>query len=153
MGPEERLLLELAALLHDIGHVINTIDHDKHGYYILKANPLIGLSEQQQEVVARLILYHRRSSSALDEEVSSSLPQGQRIALGKLIALLRLADGLDVSHASHITSARLLERNKHWSLVLNGRGDLMIEKWALAKRRSLFEGMFGVQLELEEARS
>ncbi len=153
LGPEERLLLELAALLHDIGHAINAIDHDQHGYYILKANPLIGLSEHQQEVVARLILYHRKSSSVLDEEAFKSLPQGERIALGKLIALLRLADGLDVSHASHVTSAKLFEKNKRWSLTLHGQGDLMIEKWALDKRRSLFEGMFGVHLELEEARS
>ena len=30
-----RLLLEAAAMLHDIGHYINTIDHDQHGYYLL----------------------------------------------------------------------------------------------------------------------
>jgi len=35
---EERLVLEIATLLHDIGHFINTIDHDQHGYYILKVN-------------------------------------------------------------------------------------------------------------------
>ncbi len=50
-----------AALLHDIGHFINTIDHDKHGYYILKANRLIGLNEHQQEMVASLVRYHRKA--------------------------------------------------------------------------------------------
>ena len=61
LGDEDRLLLEVAALLHDIGHFINTIDHDKHGYYILKANRLIGLNDHQQEMVASLVRYHRKS--------------------------------------------------------------------------------------------
>ena len=61
LGQDERLLLEVSALLHDIGHFINTIDHDKHGYYIIKANPLIGLNEHQQEIVANLVRYHRAS--------------------------------------------------------------------------------------------
>jgi exopolyphosphatase/guanosine-5'-triphosphate,3'-diphosphate pyrophosphatase len=151
LGDEERLLLEVAALLHDIGHFINTIDHDKHGYYIVKANRLIGLSERQQEVVANLILYHRKSSPGFEDAEFKMLPQKERIAVGKLSALLRLADGLDVSHASHVTSASLSEKKKHWQLVLHGRGDLMIEKWALDKRRGFFEGIFGVPLEIEDA--
>ncbi len=152
LGEEERLLLEIAALLHDIGHFINTVDHDRHGYYILKANRLIGLSERQQEVVASLVLYHRKSSPAFDGAEFKTLPQKERITLEKLSALLRLADGLDVSHASHVTGASLAEKKKHWQLVLHGRGDLMIEKWALNKRRSLFEGVFGVSLEIEDAK-
>jgi exopolyphosphatase/guanosine-5'-triphosphate,3'-diphosphate pyrophosphatase len=150
LGEEDRLLLELAALLHDIGHLINTIEHDKHGYYILKANALIGLTGQQQDVVAQLVLHHRVSSSSFEEEAFRALPQKQRISVEKLTALLRLADGLDVRHASQVTAASLFEKNSHWSLVLHGRGDLMIEKWALSKRRSLFETTFGVPVELEE---
>jgi exopolyphosphatase/guanosine-5'-triphosphate,3'-diphosphate pyrophosphatase len=154
LGEEEGLLLEVGALLHDIGHFVSTIDHDKHGYYILKNSPLIGLTEQQQEVVANLILYHRKPSPAFEEADFKSLPQQERIAVGKLSALLRLADGLDVSHASHVTGASLAEtKRKHWQLVLHGRGDLMIEKWALDKRRGLFEGIFGVPLEIEDAKS
>ena len=51
LNDEALLLLEVGALLHDVGHFINTVDHDKHGYYILQANHLIGLSEKQQALV------------------------------------------------------------------------------------------------------
>ncbi len=60
LGDEERLLLEVSALLADIGHFINMLDHDKHGFYILKANHLIGLNDRQQEIIANLVRYHRR---------------------------------------------------------------------------------------------
>jgi exopolyphosphatase/guanosine-5'-triphosphate,3'-diphosphate pyrophosphatase len=148
MGEEERLLLEVGALLHDIGHFINTIDHDKHGYYILKANRLIGLNEHQQEMVASLVRYHRKAFPNVEDPIFKALPQKDRISVGKLSALIRLADGMDVSHTSHVTNASLIEKKKCWQLSLQGQGDLMLEKWALDKRRTLFEEIFGVQLEI-----
>ncbi|HEX2698113.1 MAG TPA: Ppx/GppA phosphatase family protein [Anaerolineales bacterium] len=149
LGQEERLLLEVGALLHDIGHFINTIDHDKHGYYILKANPLIGLTEHQQEIVANLIRYHRKAFPSPDDPNFRALPQKDRVIVTKLCALIRLADGMDVSHTQSVSDLTLTQKKKGWVLHLRGRGDLMLEKWALEKRRALFQEVFGVDLEIE----
>jgi exopolyphosphatase/guanosine-5'-triphosphate,3'-diphosphate pyrophosphatase len=148
LGDEERLLLEIGALLHDIGHFINTIDHDKHGYYVLKANRLIGLNEHQQEVVASLVRYHRKAFPSMDDTNFRSLPQKDRITVSKLSALIRLADAMDISHTNHVTNVTMVEKKKSWQLSLQGRGDLLLEKWALDKRRTLFEELFGVHLEI-----
>ncbi|HTP02764.1 MAG TPA: Ppx/GppA phosphatase family protein [Anaerolineales bacterium] len=153
LGEEQRLLLEVGALLHDIGHFINTLDHDQHGYYILQANPLIGLDEHQQAIVANIVRYHRRSVSGSDDPSFKSLPQKDRIVVTKLSALLRLADGMDVSHANHVMGVSLVEKKKVWELSLRGRGDLMLEKWALNKRRVLFEEVFGVPLVIQDMES
>ncbi len=150
LGDEERLLLEVAALLHDIGHFINTIDHDRHGYYILKANRLIGLDQHQQEMVANLVRYHRKSIPAIDDPNFKGLPQKDRVVVTKLSALLRLADGMDVRHANHVLNASLAPKKKGWQLSLHGRGDLMLEQWALDKRRGLFEEVFGVPLRITD---
>jgi exopolyphosphatase/guanosine-5'-triphosphate,3'-diphosphate pyrophosphatase len=150
MGPQERLLLEVAALLHDIGHFISTIDHDKHGHYILQNNRIIGLDDHQQSMVANLIRYHRKAMPGAETPDYMALPKADRAVLSKLLALLRLADGMDVSHAQHITSVSLTEKKQHWRLALHGRGDLMIERWTLEKRRVLFERVFGVDLEIKE---
>lgn len=143
---ENKLLLETAALLHDIGHFINPIDHHRHGYYILKANPLMGLTERQQEVVASLILFHRKSMPPLEDENSKNLPPGDRAAVIKLAALLRLADVLDVNHAGNVQKARLESGKKEWRLILQGSGDLTLEKWTLEKRRKFFRDAFGADL-------
>src|ERR1041385_5418607 len=92
------LLLEIAALLHDIGHFINAEDHDKHGYYLLTANHLIGLTQREQNIVANLVRYHRRQFPSTEDENFKALPQKDRLIVIKLSALLRLADALDISH-------------------------------------------------------
>lgn len=149
LGPDERLLLEAGTLLHDVGQFISTTEHDQHGYYILNANPLIGLSDDEQAVVANLVRYHRTTFPSLDNPDSQTLSQKQRVTVRKLSALLRLADGMDVSHTRHVRRAQLVEKKKRWQLSLHGRGDMLLERWALERRRGLFEEIFGVQLEIK----
>jgi exopolyphosphatase/guanosine-5'-triphosphate,3'-diphosphate pyrophosphatase len=148
LGDEERLLLEVGALLQDIGHFISMLDHDKHGYYILKNNHLVGLNENQQEIVANLVRYHRKSIPSPEDSNFRSLAQKDRLTVTKLTALLRLAGGMDVSHAHRVSEVTLAENKKAWELFLHSKGDLTLEKWALKKRRAIFEEVFGVELEI-----
>ena len=150
LDEESKLLLEVAALLHDIGHFINTVDHNKHGYYILKANPLIGLSENRQNIVANIIQYHRKSTPSLQDDGYRSLTPRDRLIVIELSALIRLADGLDVSHTGRVKDIQLEEQKNIWKLRLQGNGDLMLERWALEKRQSLFQNVFGVKLKIME---
>ena len=143
------LLLETAALLHDVGHFINTVDHEKHGYYLLSANRLIGLTVREQNIVANLIRYHRKQSPTTDDDNYKVLPQKDRLIVNKLSALLRLADSMDVSHANPVTDVTLRETKSGWQIKLCGKNDLMLENWSLSKRKSLFEDVFGVKLEID----
>jgi exopolyphosphatase/guanosine-5'-triphosphate,3'-diphosphate pyrophosphatase len=147
---EERLILEIGALLHDSGHFISTVDHDKHGYYILKANHIIGLSERQQEMVASLVLFHRKGIPYQDEAISPTLSQKDRLIVTKLCAFLRLADAMDASHTQRVTDAILSQVYSAWHIRLAGKEDLTLEKWSVLKRRSLFQDIFGVSLEVED---
>jgi exopolyphosphatase / guanosine-5'-triphosphate,3'-diphosphate pyrophosphatase len=150
LDDEYKLLLQVGSLLHDIGHFINPIDHDKHGYYVLKHNPLIGLNEHQQEIIANLVRYHRKDFPSLEDTNFKALPQKDRLIVTKLSALLRLADVMDISHSGRVARVELVEKKKIWTLALHGRGDLMLEKWGLNKRRGLFEEVFGVGLAIAE---
>ncbi|RPJ22397.1 MAG: HD domain-containing protein, partial [Chloroflexi bacterium] len=143
------LLLEIGALLHDIGHFINTMDHDKHGYYLLSANRLIGLSQREQNIVANLVRYHRRQSPSTADENFKSLPQKDRLIVIKLAALLRLADSLDISHMENVTDVTLQETKSGWRMKISGRQDQMLLKWAFGKRKSQFREVFGVNLEMD----
>jgi exopolyphosphatase/guanosine-5'-triphosphate,3'-diphosphate pyrophosphatase len=143
------LLLEMASLLHDIGHFINSLDHEKHGYYLLTVNRLFGLTAREQRIVASLVLYHRKLAPSTDDENFKSLSQKDRIIVNKLSALLRLADAIDVSHSDSVTDVTLSETKSGWRIKLYGRRDMMLANWALANRKSLFEGVFGVNLEID----
>lgn len=148
LDKENLLLLEVAALLHDIGHFINSVDHEQHGYYILNSTRLIGLTGREQNVVASLILNHRKQSPSPEEKSLKALPQKDRLMVNKLSALLRLADSMDISHSSLVNDVKLTETKDGWRIHLSGRNDMMLAGWALAKRKSLFEDVFGVTLEV-----
>lgn len=143
------LLLEIGALLHDIGHFINTVDHDKHGYYLLSANRLIGLSQREQDIVANLVRYHRKQSPSTEEENFKSLPQKDRLIVIKLSAFLRLADSLDISHIGNVTDVTLSETRSGWRMKVTGKNDQMLMNWAFDKRKSQFKEVFGVNLEMD----
>ena len=145
----ERLLLEAAAMLHDIGHFINTIDHDQHGYYLLKHHPLIGLTAAEQEIVANLVYYHRKQIPAATDENGITLSPKERLTITKLCAILRLADALDTSHLGRIQDVILEhDQGEHWQLHLMSESEAMLERWGLSKRKALFQDVYGVKLEV-----
>lgn len=150
LKPEYRLLLEAATYLHDIGHFISTIDHDKHGYYILTANPIIGLTDAQQAIVANLVRFHRRQQPNLEEPAFRILSQKDRLVVFKLLSIMRIADGLDTNRSGRVKNVRLISERSAWELYISGEGDLLIEKWTADKRKSLFCELFGVTLEIKD---
>ena len=150
LPPEYRLLLEAAAYLHDIGHFISTIDHDKHGYYILTANPLIGFTDVQQAMVATLVRFHRRQSPSLEDPAFRLLQQKDRLVVMKLLSILRIADGLDTNRSGRVKEVSLKNERAAWELDLSGDGDLLLEKWTADKRKSLFCELFGVTLDIKD---
>jgi exopolyphosphatase/guanosine-5'-triphosphate,3'-diphosphate pyrophosphatase len=146
---DDKLLLEVASLLHDIGHFINTVDHDKHAYYIMQANPLIGLTEREHIIVSNVMRYHRKSMPSVQEENFRVLNSKDRLIVIKLSALLRLADAMDVSHTHCVKQVKMKQVKNKWFLKIKGTGGLSLETWALQKRRALFEDVFGAKLEIE----
>ncbi len=148
LDDEYILVLEIAAFLHDIGHFINAIDHEKHAFYLLTANHLIGLTAREQTLVANLVRYHRKQSpSTVDENFRSLSPQ-DRILVSKLTALLRLADSLDISHDNLVTDVKLGEAKSGWRIQAVGPADTMLTQWAAGKRKDFFEEVFGVRLQV-----
>ncbi|MCC6985928.1 MAG: Ppx/GppA family phosphatase [Anaerolineales bacterium] len=146
---DDKLLLGVAALLHDIGHFVSTVDHDRHAQYLLKASPLIGLSSREVDIVANLARYHRKAMPTLQDETFRALSSRDRSAVIRLSVLLRLADAMDVSHTQRVRGVSMREAKNKWILSLDGKGSLSLETWALEKRRSLFQDVFGAKLEIE----
>ena len=151
LEPEYRLILEAAAYLHDIGHFISTINHDQHGYYILTANPIIGLTDAQQAIVANLVRFHRRQLPSPEDTTFHILPQKDRLVVFKLLSILRIADGLDTTRSGRVKKVSLKNDLSAWELDLIGEDDLLVEKWAVGKRKNLFCELFGVSLEIKKS--
>jgi exopolyphosphatase / guanosine-5'-triphosphate,3'-diphosphate pyrophosphatase len=150
LDDESRLLLEVAAILHDIGHFVSATEHHKHTFYLLNSTPLIGLTKSQRAVVANVARYHRKSAPSLHHEPFKVLPAKDRVVVSKLSVLLRLADALDNEHAGKVTDITVEYNRPQLVLRLQGQGDLLLEKWALAKRTPVFEEVFGVKIAIAD---
>ena len=102
--PDDRgVVLEVAALLHDIGEVVNVRGHHKHSEYMIRWARIPGLDDASREMVALLARTHRKEAARAKQLITeSSLPKDQRAQLRKLSGILRLADGLDSEHRSRV---------------------------------------------------
>lgn len=147
---EARLILEVAALLHDIGHYVNVSNHHKHTMYLIQASPLIGMTQLQMEMVANVARYHRKSAPKLQHKPYEDLAPKQRLTITQLAAILRLADALDHEHASTVDSVQVEYKRPRFAFRLKGEGDMLLEKWALSAKRDLFESVFAANVVVED---
>ncbi len=147
---EYRLLLEVAALLHDIGSFINMAEHHKHTLYLLTATPVIGLTREQMAVVANTARYHRKSQPKIQHDAYRVLSSKDRVVVAKLAALLRVADAMDNEHASKVSEFSVELKKPKFLIRLKGEGDLLLEKWALLKKAQMFEETFSVKVAVED---
>ena len=150
LDSEARLVLEVAALLHDIGHYVNVANHHKHTMYLIQSSPLIGLTQLQMEMVANVARYHRKSAPKSQHKPYEDLAPKQRLTISKLAAILRLADALDHEHASTVESVDIEYKRPRFQFRLKGKGDMLLEKWALAAKRDLFESVFDANVVVED---
>jgi len=149
LGNDERLLLEVAALLHDVGYYISVTNHHKHSYYIINSSPLIGLDEIQKSLIANVARYHRKSIPKPNHREFYELTPKQRQAVLKLAAILRLAEALDREHANRVKKVRLSTSGNTFRIFLEGEGDMLLEKWALNRGSQLFESIFKKKVQIK----
>ena len=97
MGKRERLLLQVAAILHDCGKYVSLSESPENAYHIIMSSEIIGLTHQEREIVAMVVLYN---TLPLDpyEELSDRLSEDDYLCVAKLSAILRVANALDQSH-------------------------------------------------------
>lgn len=152
LDDENRMILEVAARLHETGMFLSPIGYHKHTYYILKNNPLLGLNREQMAAVAHVARFSRKSLPKKSHAEFDLLPSARREAVNKLIPLLRLAKALDEERAGAVVDLKIDVDKKRILLKLKGRGDLYLETWALAKQSQVVQEIYGVPLEVERTR-
>ena len=148
LGPEERELLEYAALLHDIGTFLSYTRHHQHTYYLIRHADLIGFDQEEIAIVAATAYFHRKALPAPRFEAFSGLDRRSRKVVRRLGALLRLAEYLDRGHAGAIVHASLQREAGGLLLEVEPAGDWSLEKWAVERRRESLEKAFGRQLSM-----
>lgn len=150
MGSRERLLLESAAILHDVGTFIHHNEHDKHGEYLVNASEVFGLGRREHAVVASVVRHHRLGVPDTSDPGFGSLSREERLLSLELLALLRLADVLDRRGQGAVEQLEVLRRSQRVLLRVQPLTDLYYERAAFPDKATLFEDIFGVPVELAQ---
>jgi exopolyphosphatase/guanosine-5'-triphosphate,3'-diphosphate pyrophosphatase len=151
LAKRDRLLLQTASLLHDVGIHVSLRSHHKHSQYMLAAAQIFGLSTDETAVVANVARYHRGSLPQRSHLPYLELDEHERRLVNKLAALLRIANALDAEHLQKVKDVRFVRTEKTWVLELVGVGDITMEQIAAAARADLFTEVFGRELLFRQA--
>lgn len=150
MGDRERLLLEVASIVHDIGGFVAARGHHRHAYYLLVNSEIFGLSGIDMEIVANVARYHRRAGPQADHPAYAALPRPARVTVNRLAAILRVADALDKGHNQILRGVRVTVSGDELRIEGEGAGDLALERLSLEEKAGLFEEVFGLKPVLVE---
>ncbi len=98
-------ILEAAALLSNVGLWISHSRHHQHSYYVIRSSEhLTGFTDREIELIAQVARYHRKSAPSDRHPAFAALSPADRQVVCSLAAILRIAIGLDRSHAELVQS-------------------------------------------------
>jgi exopolyphosphatase/guanosine-5'-triphosphate,3'-diphosphate pyrophosphatase len=146
---KDRFLLEISAVLHEIGYFINARNHEEHSFHIIKAVNFPGFSKEAITIVALVALLHRENPSKSYEYILSSLSVEQRLVVNKLVSILRLADALDANHTKLVRDIEVILVNDRLRLIARALKHPFLEEHSFKRKSKLFLETFGIKPELE----
>jgi exopolyphosphatase/guanosine-5'-triphosphate,3'-diphosphate pyrophosphatase len=148
MGPEERLLLEAGALLHDVGHHISKKAHHRHGEYLVRNGEIPGVEGWRRDMIAALVRYHNCKSEPEVQHASYAALNGDRRRQVRLLtSLLRIAEKLESEHAQRIAGVDVQISGRRAIFLIRAADGTRLDIAGLERKSDLFEREFHLKAE------
>ncbi|TYQ16844.1 UNVERIFIED_CONTAM: exopolyphosphatase/guanosine-5'-triphosphate,3'-diphosphate pyrophosphatase [Acetivibrio alkalicellulosi] len=144
-GEDERNLLKIAALLHDIGISISYYEHYKHSFYIILNSRLNGLTHRETVLISAIAAAHSKEdfSTSWQEQFSKILLSKDIEIYDKLSTFLKLAECLDRSEMGIIKSLECQICNDAVRIQTIREGDGELEIFLANEYSNIFKKYFG----------
>lgn len=147
MGHRERLLLQIAVILHDCGKYISMSNAPQCAYEIIMSTEIIGLSHMEQEIIANVVRFNKLPFQYYGE-VESEIDRDTYMLVAKLTAILRVGNALDRSHKQKVAEIKAVLKEKELVLTIDTQEDLTLEEGLLKEKADFFEEVFSVRPKL-----
>jgi exopolyphosphatase/guanosine-5'-triphosphate,3'-diphosphate pyrophosphatase len=108
---------------------------------------LRGFAPEEVALLAALARWHRRGDPRADDELAPIDP-GDEKRMRKLVALLRIADGLDRSRGQVVDAIDVRVGPSLVMIRIARQRDVELEQWGARRKRDLFEKLFNRELEV-----
>ncbi len=150
LGVRMRSILRLASLLHEIGRYVSTASFHKHTLYLIRNSDLFGIGASELKLIALVARYHRRATPQPSHDVFSRLDRGNRVAVAKLAAILRIANAMDEGRSQKINQFNCQVVADRVQISVNDSVDISLEQLAVGEAKKLFEDIYGVRVFLHQ---
>jgi len=148
MTQRQRMMLETAAILHDIGTYIKASGHNRHGQYLVANSEIFGLPCDELDLIANVVRYHSGAPPSQADIEYISLQREERILVVKMASILRVADALDRGHSQQIKDLTVEHRAETIVLRTHGGYDISLELMDIEGKAGLFQDAFGYKIVL-----
>ena len=151
LASESRMLLSIAATLHEIGGYVNPFSHHKHSYYLIQNSEIVGLNDTHLELIANIARYHRKAFPHPHKHSHfhfQALSYTEKEQVTKLAAILRIADALDHQHKSIIEDLKVKISDDAIEIDVRSLDACLLERWHLQEKGKLFVHTFGRSIRL-----
>lgn len=152
MTKHDRLLLQIAVILHNCGSYINLNDVGENSYKIIMSTELIGISHKERMIVASVVRYLHEFFPEY-EEIQDVFEREDYLKIAKLNAILRLSDAMDRSHKQKFKQITTSMRNRQLTIVGDSLYDITLEQGIFKLHSSFFEEVYGIQPVLKQKKT
>jgi exopolyphosphatase/guanosine-5'-triphosphate,3'-diphosphate pyrophosphatase len=154
----ERLLVQIAAVLHSCGKFVTMGNATDCAYNIIMGTEIIGLSLAEREIVANTVRYHIQKFSYDDVRLQETVnrntalaaPDNRYMMIAKMVAILRLANSMDRGHKNKLAGCKVTVKDKELVITTDYTGDVTLERLSIASRGDFFEEIFGIRPVLKQ---
>ncbi len=150
LGGRERLLLELACLLHECGKFVNMNEPGINGYQLIMSTEIIGLSHKERRILAKVV-YHNTVEMPSYDEINGSEAE-EYLLIAKLTAILKLANVLDRGHVQKLDGCTVTRKGNE--LIISGvpASDITLETSLAKSKADFFEEIYGIRPVIKQER-
>lgn len=149
MGKRERLLLQVAAMLHDCGRYISLVNQAECTYQIIMSSEIIGMTHLEREIVASTIKYNSQKLPSY-EVMKDKMNQESYMIVAKLAAILKIANAMDRSHKQKFRNMKAVLRDRELLITVEAAESIVLEKGLFSTYADSFEEIFSVKPTIKE---
>ena len=142
LGKRERLLLQIACILHDCGQYISMMRASECSYNIIMATEIIGLSHMEREMVANVVKY--TTTDFNEDGGMDDFSDEIYLTVSKLTAIAKLSNALDRGHKQKFRNTKYQLEDRNLLIVTRTYEDINLERGLMADKTALFEQVYGL---------
>ena len=144
LGNNDRLILEAASTLHDIGWSKSRSGegHHRESARLIREHRWQHFTVDTVALMAQVARYHRKSLPDLEHEEFAALSPAERLRVQQLASVLRVADGLDRSHQQRVTHLSAELSPGRIVIHLSATGPISREIAAATRKADLVRAVF-----------